>query len=99
MSRTLDFFETGSNDTTRGLGAGKCAILMFSRTVIRRWQEMVGLIVMGRVKVAVITYEMVPRSNCRQTGWSRTSLVLKIEQGILHLDCLADCMEEAQIQT
>lgn len=56
-------FETGSRETTRGFGAGNSAISISSSTVTRLWQDMVGDMVVGLVKMDVIMYEIVPRSN------------------------------------
>ena len=60
----LERFETGSSVTMRALGAGKGAISIFSRKLTRLRQDMVGFMVVGRVRVDVRAYPMVPRSNC-----------------------------------
>lgn len=52
---TLDFerLETGSRVTMRAFGAGNGAMSMFSRKLMRLLQDMVGLIVVGFVRVDV----------------------------------------------
>jgi hypothetical protein len=49
------FFDMGSNVMIFGLGAGRGAISTDSRRIIRLSQDTVGEMVVGRVKVAVIT--------------------------------------------
>src|SRR5215469_8529494 len=56
--------EIGSREMTRGLGWYNVAISMFSWYPILQSQVIVGDIVVGRVRVALIIYEIVPRSNC-----------------------------------
>jgi hypothetical protein len=55
--------EIGSREMTRGLGWYNVAMSMFSWYPILQSQVMVGDIVDGRVRVALIMYEIVPRSN------------------------------------
>lgn len=62
-----DLFERVSTDTVRGFGCGNGAISMVSVRLIRQEQFRVGEIVIGRVMVEVIIYEMVPRSNYQST--------------------------------
>lgn len=59
----LDRRVIGSRVTTRGLGGGKGAMSMFSRTLTRLRHVEVGLIVVGLVRVDVSIYDIVPRSN------------------------------------
>lgn len=59
----LERFEIGSRVTMRALGAGNGAISIFSRKLTRLRQDMVGFMVVGRVRVDVRAYPMVPRSN------------------------------------
>lgn len=51
----LDRFEIGSREMTRGLGAGRGAISIVSRSITRLSQEIAGEIVVGLVRVEVIT--------------------------------------------
>jgi len=60
--------EIGSREMTRGLGWYNVAISMFSWYPILQSQVIVGDIVVGRVRVALIIYEIVPRSNCHEPG-------------------------------
>lgn len=62
----LILLEIGSNDITFGFGTGMGAISMGSRRTILLSQDNVGEMVVGRVRVEVIMYDMVPRSNYSQ---------------------------------
>ena len=54
LDHVLDFFETGSREITRGFGAASDAISMTSRRVTLLSHDMVGCMVVGRVRVEVI---------------------------------------------
>ena len=58
-----DLFERVSTEIVRGFGRGIGAISIASTSLIRLQQVEVGDIVVGRVMVDVIMYEIVPRSN------------------------------------
>ncbi len=56
-------FETGSSEMIRGLGSGIDAIsIRFIRDTFVLW-DVVGDMAVGRVRVAVNMYAIVPRSN------------------------------------
>ena len=59
----FDFLETDSREITRGFGCGNGAMSMVSTRESLRSHLEVGEMVVGRVKVDVRRYEMVPRSN------------------------------------
>ena len=62
MARPLR--DIGSRDITLGFGSGTGAISTISTKLIFTSLDDVGEMVVGRVKVAVSIYAMVPRSNC-----------------------------------
>lgn len=59
----IDFLESVSTDTMRGLGCWSGAMSTVSTNCTCRSQVVVGDMVVGRVNVEVIIYEIVPRSN------------------------------------
>lgn len=75
----FDLADMGSRVITRALGAGRGAMSILSMRISRLSQDIEGVMVVGRVRVDVIMYDIVPRSNYKTP--LETDTVSKIREG------------------